>query len=317
MPLRIIAVEYTGLEGLRPDETPTLEPGDGQIVVAVRAAAVNPSDGKSIRGEWGSDPAKLPLRPGNEVAGVVTAIGDGVDGIAVGDTVIAYRVIGGWADEVRTAATNLFPIPADADLDQASGLLLAGVTAWHLLEATGLGADAASGRTVIVHGASGAVGELAVQLAVIRGHRVIGTASPRSFDAVRELGAEPVAYGPGLVERLRTLLPEGADAALDTVGTDEAIDSSVELVGDPRRVATINGFAHGAEAGILMLGGGAGADPGSALRAAARPRLVELFANGSLQVRIGGVYPLADAVEALARVEGGHPGGKIVLHPAG
>lgn len=319
MPRRLIAVDYTGPEALRLEETPVLEPGEGQVVIEVRSAAVNPSDGKSLRGEFGADPAKLPLRPGSEVVGVVAAVGEGVSGIRPGDTVIAYRVVGGWADQVRTSAANAFRIPSAADLDQAAGLLLAGVTAWHLLEATGVGEGVAPGRTVLIHGASGAVGELAVQLAVLRGARVIGTASAANQDAVRALGAEPTLYGDGLEQRLRELLPElttgGVDAALDTVGTDEAIDVSIALTGDPQRVATINGFAHGAETGIRMLGGGPGADPGSALRSAARAPLVALFAAGALTVRIGGRYPLPGAADALQRLASGHPGGKLVLHP--
>ncbi|MBI5159882.1 MAG: zinc-binding dehydrogenase [Micrococcales bacterium] len=320
MPRRVIAVEYTGPEALRLEETDPLGPGEGQVVIAVRAAALNPADGKGIQGQWGADLTKLPLRPGSEVAGVVTAVGGGVTAPRVGDAVVAFRVVGGWADEVRTSAANAFRLPADADLAQAAGLLLAGTTAWHLLEATGLGAgtagaDTAAGRTVIVHGASGAVGELAVQLAVLRGARVVGTASERNQDAVRALGAEPVVYGPGLEQRLRALLPDGADAALDTVGTDEAIDTSLALTGDRSRVATIAAFARGAEAGIHLLGGGPGADPGSALRAAARGPLVDLFARGALRVRVADGYPLERAREALERVMSGHPGGKVLLVP--
>lgn len=317
MPRRVIAVEYSGPRALRVEEADPLEPAEGQVVIAVRAAALNPADGKSLQGLWGADPTKLPLRPGSEIAGVVTAVGDGVTQPRVGDTVVAFRVVGGWAQEVRTSAANAFRIPADADLPQAAGLLLAGTTAWHLLEATGLGADTpgTAGRTVVVHGASGAVGELTAQLAAVRGARVVGTASERNQDAVRALGAEPVVYGPGLEHRLRALLPEGADAALDTVGTDEAIDTSVALTGDPARVATVAGFARGADAGIRLLGGGPGADPGSALRAAARAPLVDLFSRGALRVRVADGYPLDQARVALERVMSGHPGGKVLLVP--
>lgn len=310
MPRRVIATAYD-LDSLTVEDVPEREAGEGRVVIRVAAAGVNPSDLKSIRGQFGDDPAKLPLRLGAEVAGTVTAAGPGVDAVSVGDEVIAYRVVGGWADEVVVPVENVFLRPATVTADAGAGLLLVGTTAWHLIEATRV----SEGDRVIVHGASGAVGRLAVQLARLRGASVVGTASARNLEAVEALGATAVEYGPGLDERLRDALPGGAGAALDTVGTDEALDVSVALVADRRRIATINGFAHGAELGVTMLGGGPGADPGSELRRAARQPLIDLLAEGRIDVALGPAFPLDRARDALDLIATGHPGGKVVLHP--
>lgn len=317
MPRQLVAPAYGGPDPSRlPDrldliEVPPATAGDGQVVIAVRAAGVNPSDAKGMAGVWGRDEAKLPLRPGNEVSGVVTAVGDDVDGVAVGDEVLAFRVTGGFADEVVAKVADVFAKPSSLGWEAAAGLLLTGGTAWHLVEGTAI----APGDRVIVHGASGAVGSLAVQLAVARGATVVGTASARSADRVRADGATPVEYGAGLEARLRELLPDGADVALDAVGTDEAVDVSVALVADRDRIATINAFERGAELGIRRFGGGPGADPGSALRRAARPELVRLAGEGALRVHLGPSFPLTDARAALELVTGGHPGGKVTIAP--
>ena len=128
----------------------------------------------------------------------------------------------------------------------------------------------ATGGTVLVHGAAGGVGGLVVQLARRRGARVIATASARNHDYLRSLGAEPVTYGEGLEDRVRALAPDGVDAAIDTVGTDEAIDVSLALVGDPRRVVSIAGYRR-RDTGIFLIGGGG--DPGTEIRDAARPEV--------------------------------------------
>ena len=161
--------------------------------------------------------------------------------------------------------------PESLSFEQAAGLLLVGGTAWHLLTNT----DVGTGDTVLIHGASGGVGLMAVQLAVARGAKVIATASPARHDQLRGYGAEPVAYGEGLADRVRAIGP--VDAALDLVGTDEALDTSVELVADRGRIATIAGFGRAAELGIAVL---TGADGGQAIRDAPRPELIKLAADG-------------------------------------
>jgi NADPH:quinone reductase-like Zn-dependent oxidoreductase len=156
---------------------------------------------------------------------------------------------------------------------------------------------------------------MAVQLALARGARVIGTGSAARQDVVRGLGAEPVTYGDGLADRVRALAPGGVDAAIDTVGTDEAIDVSLELVTDRSRIATIAAFSRGFEAAIKVLGGGPGADAGTDIRKAARLDLVDLVAAGKLSVTIAAVYPLTQVVDAQRAIMTGHTAGKIVLVP--
>jgi len=290
-------------------------PGPGQVVVDVRAAGVNPIDYKLYSGAFGTDPSKLPMRLGLEAAGVVTAVGPDAVGpagpVSVGDEVILFRVSGAYADRLLVPAASVVPKPASLSWPAAAGLMLAGATAVHTLSATGVGA----GDTVLVHGGTGAVGMTAVQLARASGARVIATASPARHDLVRSLGAEPVAYGDGLEQRVRALAPQGIDAAIDTVGTDEALDTSVALVADRGRIATIAGFGRGAELGIRLLGGGPGADPGTELRDAARLTLVKHVADGSLVVPVAATYPLADVRAAHEAAASSHAPGKIALIP--
>ena len=199
-----------------------------------------------------------------------------------------------------------------AGFEEAAGLMLTGATAVHTLTATSV----REGDTVLIHGASGGVGQMAVQLAVLRGARVIGTASAARQDVVRALGAEPVTYGEGLAARIRSIAPDGIDAAIDTVGTDEAIDVSLEFVADRSRIATIAAFARGFENGIKVLGGGPGADPGNDIRSAARLDLVDLVAAGKLSVAVSATYPLTEVADSQRAIMTGHTTGKIVLVPS-
>jgi len=296
------------------------DPGPGEVLIEVRAAGTNPVDYKLYSGAFGRDPARLPMRLGFEAAGVVTAVGFDPDGRAVegpggpispGDEVIAYRIDGAYADRVVVAASVVLPKPAGMSFEQASGLMLTGTTAVHALTAARVG----RGDTVLVHGGAGGVGLMAVQLAVQAGADVIATASEGPHARLRELGAEPVLYGSGLVDRVRALAPDGIDAALDMVGTDEALDASVELVADRRRIATVAGFGRAPELGIQALGGGPGADPGTDIRSAARMELVHRVEAGELVVDIAAVHPLADAAAAHRELAAGHAHGKVVLVP--
>jgi NADPH:quinone reductase-like Zn-dependent oxidoreductase len=307
----VAATGYGGPENLSLLDVPTPEPGPGEVRVAVRAAGVNPIDVKSYSGMFGTDPANLPVRLGHEAAGVVTAVGEGVAGVAVGDEVIAYPAPHAYATEIVVPVTSVIPKPAGLDWPVAGGLMVVGATAVHALESVRL----AAGETVLVHGAAGGVGLLTVQLAAQRGGTVIGTASPAKHDLLRSLGATPVAYGPGLAERVRAVAPDGVDAALDLVGTDEALDVSTELVADRSRITTIAGFLRGPELGVNLIGGGPGADPGTEVRAAARQPLADAAAKGELSLVVAGVYPFAQAAEAHRLVQGGHVSGKLVLTP--
>ncbi len=313
----IVATGFGGPEVLKSVESEVRVPGDHEVTVRIRAIGVNPIDHKLYSGAFGSDPGRLPMPLGLEAAGVVTAVGAGATTptgpLSSGDEVIIY---GGGADglyatEVTVPDAALVPKPAELGWEAAAGLLLAASTAVHLLTATAV----ADGDTVLVHGVSGSVGLAAAQLAIHRGARVIGTAAPARHGTLREYGIEPVAYGAGLADRVRALAPDGVTVALDAVGTDEAVDVSVELVADRDRIATVAGFARGAEAGIKLLGGGPGADAGTEIRDRARRDLPPLAASKILDVVVSRTFSLADAAEAHRFVLEGHAGGKVVLIP--
>lgn len=315
MPSVVIAPAFGGPDVLRLVEEPAAEPGPGQARVTVRAAGVNPADYKAYSGAFGTDPARLPVRPGSEAAGVVTAVGPDASGpagpVAVGDEMIAYRAPGAYATELVVPAAALVPKPAALDWAQAAGLMVTGVTAWHLLAAT----DVHEGDTVLIHGGAGGVGLMALQLATGRGAGPVVTASPARHGFLRDLGALPVAYGPGLAERVRAAAPGGVDAAIDLVGTDEAVDVSLELVADRARIATIVAFARGFQAGIKVLGGAPGADPGTQIRDAARLELARLTHDRALRVFVTRTFPLAQAADAHRVIMRGHTTGKIALIP--
>jgi NADPH:quinone reductase len=313
--LVVIAAAYGGPEVLSVAEEPVRDPGPGEARVEVRAAGVNPVDAKSYSGAFGTDPARLPIRLGAEAAGVVTAVGPGTVGpagpVQVGDEVIVYRAPGGCASELVVSAQAVIPKPGTLDWPQAAGLMVTGVTAWHLLAATDVGA----GDTVLVHGGSGGVGLMAVQLAVLRGAKVVATASPARHELLKDLGAIPVAYGPGLADRVAVAAPGGVDAAMDLVGTDEAWDASMGLVPDRARIATIVAFGRGLQAGIKVLGGAPGADPGTEIRARSRLELAALAQDGKLRVLVSQTFPLAEAAAAHHAILDGHTTGKIALIP--
>lgn len=309
----IIANSFGAPEVLELVEVHVPEPGPGEVTIQVHAAGVNPADIKRLAGAFGSP--KLPMHHGSEVSGTVAAVGPDAVGpmgpISVGDAVIGYPVSGGYADEITVKASSVLPKPEPLDWPEAANLLATGVTAWHLLEATGVG----EGDRVLIHGASGGVGYTAAQLALLRGAVVVGTASASNQKLLTDAGVKAVVYGDGLADRVRAELPEGVTVALDTVGTDEALDVSAELVADRDRIATIAGFEKGAELGIKMLGGGPGADPGRDIRTAARPELVALAQAGKLDIVVARTFPLEGAIEALELVRTGHPGGQVALRP--
>jgi NADPH:quinone reductase-like Zn-dependent oxidoreductase len=311
----VVATAFGGPEVLSVVELELGEPGQGEVLVEVHAAGTNPIDYKvySGSGHYGSDPSSLPLRLGFEAAGVVLATGGDVEGpsgpIRPGDEVIAYRVSGAYASAIVAPASSIVAKPEAMTFDEASGLMLTGVTAVHALRASGVTA----GDTVLMNGGAGGVGLMAIQLAVTDGARVIATASEAQHELVRSLGAEPVAYGSGLLERVVALAPEGVDAALDFIGSDEAIDVSISLVEDRSRIVTIVSSPRASESGVTAIGGGPGADPGTEIRAAARLELVRRVEQGSLRVIIDATYPLVDVQAAHRELMGGHAHGKIVL----
>jgi NADPH:quinone reductase len=285
-------------------------PGQGEVTIEVRAAGMNPADAKHVgRG----DAADFPQAIGYEVAGVVSAVGGdteiGSGPVARGDEVLAFRIKGGWATEVTVAARDVFAKPASLSFGEAANLLLAGCTASEMLHVTAVG----EGDTILVHGASGAVGVSVLQQAALLGTRVIGTASEGSFEVVTRFGGVPVRYGDGLEQRVREAAPDGVVAALDCVGTDEAVDVSLALVADRDRIVTIAAQGRAKADGFTAIGG---AMPTSlAYRDSVRADLVRLAGEGRLVVPVARTFPLADAMEATKLLMSQHPGGKLVLEP--
>jgi NADPH:quinone reductase len=305
---RIVApADFGGPEQLALQTIPTPEPGPGEVRVAVRAIGVNPIDWKLYSGALGRDPQALGGF-GFELAGVVDAVGDGVTDWAPGDEVIAAQVPGnGYTDAAVVPAAGLFTKPESLSWELAASVPVVGATAAHAVHAAGV----ADGTTLLVHGGAGGVGGLVVQLARRRGARVIATASEPNHDYLRSFGAEPVTYGDGLLDRVRALAPDGVDAVVDTVGTDEAIDVSLALV-DPGRVVSIAGYRR-RDDGIVLIGGGG--DPGTEIRDAARPEVARLLASGELTLPIQQTYPLEETAAAHREGLAGHTRGKLVVVP--
>src|SRR5271154_5454229 len=240
---------FGGPEVLEIVDLPDPHPGLGQVRIAVRAAGVNPSDWKKRRGLMDRE---LPQTLGYEAAGVVDELGEGVSDVAVGDRVFGFSAEGAAQAELAVLS-DYAPIPPSLDFAGAAALPAAIETATRALDQLG----GASGRTLLLNGASRAVGSAAVQLAVVRGARVIGTASPGNHEYLRSLGAEPVAYGEGLAGRVRALAPEGVDAALDVAGSG-VVPELIELAGGVGHVITIADFDGAQQYGVRFSSGDAG-----------------------------------------------------------
>jgi NADPH:quinone reductase-like Zn-dependent oxidoreductase len=298
--------EFGGPDVMRLRELPDPKLGPDAVLVRVRAAGVNPVDAYIRAGYLeGAFPTHFPLIPGWDVAGVVEQVGPSVTELSVGDEVFGYvrkdHVQNGtYAELVAAPIRTVARKPASLSMAEAAGVPLAGLTALQALRRVGVTA----GDTVLVHAASGGVGSFAVQIAVALGARVIGTASEGNHNYLRELGAEPVAYGDGLVDRVRELAGGKVDAAVDFAGAD-AIAASAELVADPARIASV----VDAQA-VLAAGGG---------YVFVRPdrddlaELARLADDGKLSVHLSTTLPLAEAPEAHRLIESKHSRGKIVL----
>ncbi|MCX5113830.1 NADP-dependent oxidoreductase [Streptomyces sp. NBC_00378] len=303
------AISYSGYGGadvLEYGERPDPRVGPDTVLVKVRAAAVNPVDWKAREGHLDAAlQAVFPVIPGWDVSGVVVQPGAAVDEFAVGDEVIGYvredfLSRGTFAEYVAAPVRTLARKPLSLGFEEAAGLPLAGLTAYQVLHRA---LRIREGDTVLVHAAAGGVGSFAVQLARHAGARVIGTASERNHDHVRQLGGEPVAYGDGLADRLRALAPDGIDAAFDTVG-GEALRVSAEVLKPQGRLASI------ADGEVLAHGGRyAYVRPD----AADLTHLAELAEQGIVSVHVERVFPLEQAADAHRLSEQGHTRGKIVV----
>jgi NADPH:quinone reductase-like Zn-dependent oxidoreductase len=289
---------FGGPEVLEIVDLPDPHPGPGQVRIAVRAAGVNASDWKKRQGLMDSE---LPQTLGYEAAGVVDELGEDVTDVAIGDRVFGFSADGAAQAELAVLSSYA-PVPASLDFAGAAALPSAIETAARALDQLGV----ESGSTVLVNGASGSVGSAAVQLAVARGARVIGTGSPATHDRLRSLGAEPVAYGDGMGERVRALAPGGVDLALDAAGGG-VLAELIELAGGPDHVITIADFAGAQKYGVRFSRG----DAGRALYALAQ--VGDLVESGGFSLPVGQRFPLADVAEAHRVGEAGHVRGKLVL----
>lgn len=298
---------YGGPEVLELTDLPEPKVPPGWVLLKVRSAAINPVDWKIMAG--GLDPlmeVQFPVVPGWDVSGVVEAVGIDVPEWAPGDEVISYArtdwVHGGtMAEYVALPARLLAPKPASVDWDRAAALPLAGLTAYQVLGRL----EVAAGDTVLVHNASGGVGGYAVQLAAARGARVIGTASEANHEYLPGLGAEPVAYGDGLPERVRELAPDGVDVVVDLVGG--VVEQTLAVLKDGGRHASVADDAVEAHGGTWMW-----------VRPSAEDltELGRLVDRGALRIELARSVPLAEGVEAYRLSQEGHVRGKIAVRMA-
>lgn len=294
---------FGGPEVLKTVDVPDPIPRTGQVRVAVRAAAVNYFDAKVRAGSM--EPmfsTPLPAFPGLELAGVVDLLGDGVDDVAVGDRVVGWSAgpTGAYADKalLKTYAR----IPGQVSDSVAASLPVASEAARRGLDALEIDDQ----DTLLIHGASGSVGAVAVQLAVRRGATVIATASAAHHEKLRAFGALPVSYSDGWAERVSELIPGGVDAVLDFAGRGMLPDS-IRLVGGTDRVLT---FAdpEATELGVAF-------SSAARINAGDLAEALDDVARGDLVITVAHVLPMSDAVEAHRILDGGHAGGKIVLIP--
>ncbi|MEV4497184.1 NADP-dependent oxidoreductase [Micromonospora arborensis] len=291
------APEGPGAERLTLHQLEMPDPGAGEVMIAVRAVGLNRIDAINLAG--GAPDI------GYEVSGTVAALGPDAGGHDVGDEVLSFRVKGGYATAVTVATRDVFGKPPSLGWAEAANLLLTGTTAAEMVHRT----EIAAGDVVLVHGASGAVGISAVQQSKLRGARVLGTASRKNWDLLRRFGAEPVAYGPGLEQRVRELT-DRVDVALDAVGTAEAVDVSLALVADRRRIASSAASDRAKSDGFWIAGH---ETDSAAYRDQVRSHLIELAGAGRLTVPMAKTFPFAEAPDALNLVASGHAGGNVAL----
>ncbi|WP_159767512.1 medium chain dehydrogenase/reductase family protein [Streptomyces sp. HM190] len=329
-------VEPEGLQ-IRSGAVPVA--GPGQVLIRMEATGVSFAEQQMRRGRYYDQPP-FPFVPGYDLVGTVQATGAGVDPALAGTRVAVLLKVGGWASHVLVDAADVVPVPEGIGAAEAETLVVNGVTAWRMLHRT---ARVRAGQTVVVLGANGGVGSVLVQLARAAGARVIGTASARHHDALRDQGVVPVDYRAGdVAARIRALAPGGVDAVFDHVGGTGIVDSwrllapggtlvsygsaatrddegsgqwpVLRLLG---RVWLWNALPNGRRAYFFNLWAGR-ALAKDRFRARLRADLTEVFAaylRGDVTARIAARLPLGAIAEALRLAESGTVAGKVVLEP--
>ena len=287
-------------------DVPVPAPEDGEVVVEVKAAAINPGEA-AIRSGALADrfPATFPSGEGSDLAGIVSAVGRGVDGFAVGDPVLGFSFRrSSHATYVSVPTSQLIHKLPELSWEVAGSLYVVGCTAYAAVRAV----DAKAGETVAVSAAAGGVGTVVVQLLALRGSHVLGIASPANADWLRSHGAVPVPYGDGLVERLRAAADEGIDAFIDLFGP-AYVELAVELGIPHNRIETIASFEVAQELGVKAEGSATASTP------EVLTEMATLVASGTIAIPIAATYPLDRVADAFAELEQRHTRGKIVLIP--
>jgi NADPH:quinone reductase-like Zn-dependent oxidoreductase len=297
--------QYGGIEVLQVAEVSRPVPGRGQVLVQVRAAGINPGEAKIRNGalaeRW---PSTFPSGQGTDLAGVVAEAGPEAGAFAVGDEVIGFTDNrASHAEFVVVQAGNLVPRPANVPWEAAGALFVAGTTAYAAVRAVAAG----PGDTLVVAGAAGGVGSIAVQLAVAAGANVIGLASEANHRWLADHRVTPVSYGAGVADRIRAAAAGPVHAFIDTVGTGY-VELALELGVRPDRIDTIADFTA-AKYGVKLEGTSAAAT------AAVLAELAAMIDKGELEIPVAAVYPLSEVQAAFRELERGHTRGKIVLSP--
>lgn len=300
--------QYGDIDVLKIEDVTQPVPGADQVLVRVKAAGINPGEASIRKGVFkDSWPSTFPSGQGSDFAGIVEAVGEGVDDTLVGAEVIGFtHDRASQAEFVVVPQEQVTPKPANIPWEVAGGLFVAGTTAYAAVRAV----DVKAGDTVAISGATGGVGTLAVQLARLRGARVLGIASPARAEWLTAHGVELVPYGEGLKERLQDAAGGPLDAFIDTRGQGY-VQLAVELGVSPERINTIIDFGAAKQYGVKTEGNGVG----GTIEVLAE--LARLVAVGQLEVPVAHAYPLAQVHEAYRKLEQGHTLGKIVLLPGG
>jgi NADPH:quinone reductase-like Zn-dependent oxidoreductase len=306
MPKAVRFNQYGGIDVLQVVDVERPTPGPGEVLVKVKAAGINPGEASIRKGFFAEQwPATFPSGQGSDLAGVVAAVGEGVQGFAEGDEVIGFtNKRASQAEYAVVEASDLIHRPRNVSWEAAGSLFVAGTTAYAAIRAVSL----KRGDTVAVSGASGGVGSIVVQLAVREGAKVIGLASPVHHQWLRDHNVIPVAYGEGIEERIRAATDDHLDAFIDTFGADY-VELALKLGVRPERIDTIINFEAVTKYGVKAEGNSAAAN------ATVLAELAQLIDQGALEIPIARVYPLADVQEAYRALEQRHTHGKIVLVP--
>jgi NADPH:quinone reductase-like Zn-dependent oxidoreductase len=306
MPKAVRFDRYGGSDVLSVVEVERPKPRKTQLLVRVKAAGINPGEAVIRKGLMREQfPAKFPSGEGSDLAGVVEEVGEGVQAFAVGDEIIGYTdQRASHAELVLVEVEHAVRKPSKVPWEQAGSLFVAGTTAYAALQAV----HPTKGECVVISGAAGGVGTIAVQLAARGGAKVIGLASPKNREWLEKHGATHVAYGDGVTERIRAASGGKIDAFIDTFGSPY-VELALELGVKPDRINTIIDFAAVKKYQVKSEGNAAGATPD------VLSKLAELIDKGELEIPIAKVFPLTSVREAFDELEQRHTHGKIVLQP--